>query len=114
MKKKQLQKNVKSRNTSIRLLGRSKLVLLAAKHIPNCKIAKELEVNVNKVARYRNRFLERRIQGLEKDLSRGANHGAKNSVEQAKLRSKVIKITTQEKPENSTHSSTRSLAKNST
>ncbi len=59
--------------------------LLAAKYIPNYKIAEELEVNVNKVARCRNRFLERRIRGIEKDLPRGANHGGKNSVEQAKL-----------------------------
>ncbi len=54
---------------------------------------------------------ERGFRGIEKDLPRGANHGGKNSADQAKLRSKVIKITTQEKPKDGTHWTTRGLAK---
>lgn len=107
----QLKKNLKSKKTSLRLLERSKIVLLAADKIPNYKIAKTLNIDVNKVGRWRNRFAKKRFQGIEKDLPRGANHGGKNTAEQAKLRSKIIKITTQEKPENATHWSTRSLAK---
>lgn len=109
--KKQLEKNIKSRKTPVRLLERSKIVLLAAENIPNYKIAEELGIDVNKVGRWRNRFAERRLQGIEKDLPRGANHGGKDSEEQAKLRSKIIKMTTQEKPKDGTHWSTRSLAK---
>ncbi len=109
--KKQLAKNIRSRKTPVRLLERSKIVLLAAKNTPNYKIARELGIDVNKVGRWRNRFLERRFQGIEKDLPRGANHGGKNSADQAKLRSKIIKMTTQEKPTDATHWSTRSLAK---
>ena len=42
----------------------------------------------------------------------GCNHGGKDTAEQAKLRSKVIiKMTTQEKPKDGTHWSTRGLAK---
>ncbi len=108
--KKQLQKKVKSRKTSVRLLERSKIILLAAEDIPNYQIAKKLKIDVNKVGRWRNRFAERGFQGVEKDLPRGANHGGKNSEEQAKLRSKIIKITTQEKPKGATHWSTRTLA----
>jgi transposase len=63
------------------------------------------------VCRWRNRFAEKRFQGIEKDLPRGGNHGGKNTKDQAKLRSKIIKMTTQEKPKDATHWSTRSLAK---
>lgn len=107
----QLEKNIKSRKTPVRLLERSKIVLLAANNIPNYKIAEELNIDVNKVGRWRNRFAERGLQGIEKDLPRGANHGGKNSADQAKLRSKIIRMTTREKPKDGTHWSTRSLAK---
>lgn len=109
--KKQLEKNVKSRTTPIRLIERSRIVLLAAKGFPNYQIAEKLGIDVNKVGRWRNRFSASRFAGIDKDLPRGANHGGKNSTEQAKLRSKIIKITTQEKPKDGTHWSTRSLAK---
>jgi len=109
--KKQLEGYVKSRKTPLRLIERSKIVLLAAKGIPNYKIAKELNIDVNKVGRWRNRFAATGFAGIEKDLPRGGNQGGKNSMAQARLRSKIIKITTQEKPEDATHWSTRSLAK---
>jgi len=109
--RKQLEQNIKSRKTSVRLLERSKIVLLAAEDIPNYRIAEKLKIDVNKVGRWRNRFAQLRFQGIEKDLPRGANHGGKNSAEQAKLRSKIIKMTTQEKPKDGTHWSTRGLAK---
>ena len=108
---KQLEKNVRSRKTSVRLLERSKIVLLAAKNIPNYKIAEKLDIDVNKVGRWRNRFEKKRFEGIEKDLPRGANHGGKNTADQAKLRSKIIKMTTQKKPKDATHWSTRSLSK---
>ena len=120
--KKQLEKQVRSKTTPVRLVERSRIILLAAKNILNYKIAEELEIDANidandanidanKVGRWRNRFFERGLKGIEKDLPRGANHGGKNSVDQAKLRSKVIKITTQEKPKDGTHWTTRGLAK---
>ena len=109
--KKQLEKNIKSRKTSVRLLERSKIILLAADNVPNYKIAQELNIDVNKVGRWRNRFAEKGYQGIEKDLPRGANHGGKNSSDQAKLRTKVIEMTTKQQPEDSTHWTTRSLAK---
>jgi len=57
--------------------------LLAADGTPNYKIAEILNIDVNKVDRWRNRFAQNRFQGSEKDLPRGANHGGKNSIEQA-------------------------------
>lgn len=108
--KKQLEKNTKSRKTPVRLVERSKIVLLAANGIPNYQIAEELKIDVNKVGRWRNRFADKRLPGIEKDLPRGANHGGKNSAEQARLRTKIVKMTTQEKPKGGTHWSTRELA----
>ena len=105
--KKRLHKNVASRKTPVRLVERSKIVLLAAKNIPNYEIAEELNVDVNKVGRWRNRFAQNRFAGIEKDLPRGANHGGKNSTEQAKLRSKIIKKTTSCKPKHATQWTTR-------
>lgn len=109
--KKQLERNVRSRKTPVRLVERSRIVLLAATGNPNYKIAEKLSIDVNKVGRWRNRFAEDRFAGIEKDKPRGANHGGKDSAEQAALRSKVIEMTTNHKPKNATHWSTRGLAK---
>jgi transposase len=109
--KKQLRKNTRSRKTSKRLIERSNIVLLAADKVPNYKIARELQIDVNTVGRWRNRFAEKGLSGIEKDLPRGSNHGGKNSAAQSRLRSKIIEMTTQEKPVDATHWSTRSLAK---
>ncbi len=107
---KQLKRNRRSRKTPVRLLERSTIVLLAAEGIPNYQIATQLKIDVNKVGRWRNRFAERRLAGIEKALPRGANHGGKNSAAQAKLRSTIIAMTMQEKPKDATQWTTRSLA----
>ena len=91
-------------------MARSKIVLLASQGRPNYKIAQELGIDVNQVGRWRNRFVASGLADLEKDRPRGAHHGGKNSAEQARLRSKVIRITTQEKPEGATHWCRRGLA----
>jgi transposase len=85
--------------------------LLAAEGMPNYKISQELEMNINKVGRWRNRFAENRFSGIEKDLPRGGNHGGKDAVKQARLRTKIINMTTQESPKDGTHWTTRGLAK---
>jgi len=48
-----VEKNVRCGKTSVRLLERSKIVLLAAKNTPNYKIAEALDIDVNKVGRWR-------------------------------------------------------------
>jgi transposase len=109
--KKQLQKNVRSGKTPVQLLERSKIVLLAAKGSTNKHIAEELGTNVIKVARWRNRYAETGHDGIAKNRPRGANQGGKSSRAQARLRSRIIKLTTESKPEGSTHWSTRSMAR---
>ena len=108
--KKILEKNTRSRAVSIRLSERSKIVLLAAAGLENKVIAQRLNVPPNKVGKWRNRFAEGGIKSISKDKPRGANHGGKDTVKQARLRKKIIEKTTQEKPDNATHWSTRTLA----
>ena len=108
--KKTLERNTKSRAVSIRLSERSKVVLLSAEGLENRAIAQRLAIPPNKVGRWRNRFAEGGIKAISKDKPRGANHGGKDTVKQARLRRKIIKKTTQEKPDNATHWSTRTMA----
>ncbi len=105
-----LEKNTKSRAVSIRLSERSKIVLLSAEGLENKDIAQRLNIPPNKVGLWRNRFAEEGIQSISKDKPRGANHGGKDTLQQARLRKKIIEKTTQEKPANATHWSTRTMA----
>lgn len=50
------------------------------------------------------------MAGIVKDLSRGANHGGNKTADQEKFRKKIISLTTQKKPEGSTHWLTRTMA----
>ena len=108
--KKILEKNTRSRAVSIRLCERSKVVLLSAEGLENKAIAQQLNIPPNKVGKWRNRFAEGGIQSISKDRPRGANHGGKDTLEQARLRQKIIEKTTRKKPTNATHWSTRTMA----
>ena len=106
-----LKRYISSRTSPVRLVERSRIVLLAAQGHNNQSIATELGIRENKVGRWRNRYAAGGLAAIEKDRPRGNNHGGKSSVKQAKLRQKVIEMTTQEAPDDATHWSTRSLAK---
>lgn len=108
--KQQLEKNTRSRVVPIRLVERSKIVLMASEGHENKVIAQKLNIPPNRVGLWRNRFAEGGIKAISKDKPRGANHAGKDTVQQAKLRKNIIKKTTQEKPANATHWSTRLLA----
>jgi transposase len=95
----------------IGLIERSRIVLLASAGHSNVDIAKLLQISQHKVGRWRNRYALRGYGGIEKELPRGNNQGGKNSAEQARLRSKIILMTTQSKPQGATHWSTRTLAR---
>ena len=51
------------------------------------------------------------MDGIKRELPRGKNQGGRKSADQARLRSIIIKMTTQSKPKDATHWSTRTLAK---
>lgn len=107
----ELEKAVSSRMTPMRLVERAKAIRMAADNIPSYKIAEHLGVGTNTIGRWRRRYAEYRMAGIIKDRPRGANQGGKKTVDQEKLRQKIIKKTTQEKPEEATHWSTRIMAK---
>jgi transposase len=70
------------------------------------KIAAEVGISNQKAARWRKRFLEMGLTGLEKDASRP---GRTPTITSAKVQ-EVVRKTTQEKPANATHWSTRTMA----
>ena len=106
-----LEKAASSRMTSVRLVARATAIRMAADKTPSYKIAEHLGVGTNTIGRWRRRYAEYRMAGIVTDRPRGANQGGKQTVEQDKLRQKIIKKTTQDKPAGVTHWSTRIMAK---
>jgi len=106
-----LKKIVSSQLSPVRLVTRTKAILMASEHVPSYQIASALGVTKNTVGRWRKCYIEQGLEGIIKDRPRGKNHGGKSTVEQEKLRQKIIKKTTTTKPSGSTHWSTRTMAK---
>ena len=99
----ELDKATSSRMTSVRLVIRAKAIRMAAANIPSYTIAEHLGVGTNTIGRWRRRYAESRMAGIVTDQPRGANHGGKQTVDQERLRKKIIKTTTQGKPAGATH-----------
>lgn len=100
-----------SGKTAVRLVERLDIVLLASTGKTNQEISNRLGCSKNKVGRWRSRFSKEGLKGIEKDLPRGKNHAGKSTLSQKRLRNKIIRLTTQEKPSSETHWTTRTLAK---
>jgi transposase len=94
--KRELTKLVRSKLTSVRLAQRAQIVLLAAQGLQNRDIAEQLGIGRIQVARWRERYLQCALQGIEKDLARGA---PPVKVDVARL----VELTTHSKPEAATH-----------
>jgi transposase len=97
----------RGRSTPARLVLRAKIVLLSAEGWMNKDIARELSTMRKTVALWRNRFVQQRLTGLQQDAPRS---GRKPKTRAAVARS-IIETTTQERPAQATHWSTRSLAR---
>jgi transposase len=95
-----------SRSTSVRLAERSRIVLLAAQGKTNGEIAEALGVTRQKAGRWRTRYHQFGLGGIEKDAPRP---GRKTKIA-VRTVNKVIRLTTQEKPKNATHWSRRLMA----
>lgn len=102
-----LQRWGRGRKTQARLVLRAKIILLAAKGTQNNDIAAELGTERTIVGRWRARFAQHGLAGIEKDLPRRGRKPTKRN-ELARL---ILETTTKEMPSNATHWSTRSLAK---
>ncbi len=108
--RKEYERLCRSGMTSVRLKERLAIILLADEGLNNGEISERLPVSAHKAARWRNRFADEGLAGIEKNLPRGGNHGGKDMRKQAQLRRKIIERTTREKPTGATHWSTRTLA----
>ena len=97
-----LTKLVSSKLTSVRLAQRARIVLLSAEGMQNTDIAEKLNVGRVQVSRWRNRYAELGLAGIERDLPRGA---PEKKVDVKKL----VELTTQSKPDAATHWSTRKM-----
>jgi transposase len=98
----ELAKLARSKRTSVRLVQRARIVLLAAQGLQNKDIAEQLGIGRVQVARWRERYLESGLEGIERDLPRGAPP-VKMDV------AKLVELTTQSTPEAATHWSTRKM-----
>ena len=99
----ELSRLARSKRTSVRLAQRAQIVLLAAQGLQNTDIAERLGLGRVQVARWRERYLAGGVQGIERDLPRGA---PPVKVDVAKL----VELTTQTTPQAATHWSTRKMA----
>lgn len=104
---KTLTKWSRGRSTPARLVLRARIVLRAEEGMSNAAIAEELGTDRECVGRWRKRFAEKRVAGIERDAPRP---GRKQSIPVATVK-KVIHLVTSKTPPNATHWSTRSLAR---
>lgn len=96
----------RGRRTPARLVIRAQIILRAAAGWQNKDIAAELGIEPLTVGRWRNRFAAQGLAGIQKDAPRG---GRKPRVRDRVAR-RIIEATTQSKPVNATHWTTRTLA----
>jgi len=92
------------RSVALRLVQRANIIRQAAEGKQDQEIAAALHVGRHTVARWRARFLQHGITGIEKDAPRP---GRTRRIDAAE----IIRKTTQEKPAHATHWTTRSLAR---
>ncbi len=96
----------RGRRTPTRLMKRAKIVLMAAQGQQDKTIAELLGIDRRQASRWRRRFIERRLAGIEKDLPRGGRKARKRE----RMAPLIIERTTQSKPSDATHWSVRTLA----
>jgi transposase len=99
----ELSKLARLQLSSVRLVQRARIVLLAADGMQNKDIAQQLGVGRVQVSRWRERYASLRLAGIERDLPRGAPP-AKVDV------GRLVELTTQTTPAAATHWSTRKMA----
>ena len=96
----------RGKKVSVRLAERSAIVLLAAEGKENMAIAARLKITRQKVARWRDRYAEQGIKGIEMDAPRSGRMPKISSA----LKKQVIEKTLREKPAAATHWSRSTMA----
>jgi transposase len=103
----ELGKLSRGRLTAVRVVERARIILLCAEGKENREIAELLSTTRRTVGLWRRRFVQNGIAGIEKDAPRP---GRQKPIAEEVVQ-EVVRKTTQEKPAQGTHWSTRSLAK---
>jgi len=93
-------------STAQALATRARIVLAAAEGLPSREVARRARVTPQTVCKWRNRFLERRLDGLLDE----PRPGAPRKIGDAKVEALIAK-TLHEKPRNATHWDSRTMAK---
>jgi transposase len=102
-----LQRWARGRSVEARLVLRAKIVLAAAEGRANKDIAIELGTLRRTVGLWRQRFASSRLPGIERDAPRGG----RPATARQEVAARIVATTTQERPRQATHWSTRSLAR---
>jgi transposase len=105
--RRQLETWARSRRAPLRLAERARMILLAAEGRENREIARTVGRSRQAVARWRRRFSEHGLAGIEKDAPRP---GRKPHISAARVE-EIVRKTTQETPPQATHWSTRAMAR---
>lgn len=100
-----LESLARGRSNPARLVERSRIILRAAEGKQDSQIAELLSIPRQKAARWRKRFLALGVAGLEKDAPRP---GRPAIITTQKVQD-VVARTTQTRPANATHWSTRTM-----
>jgi len=101
-----LQQWARTRSLPWRQVERARVVLLAARGKQDLEVAAEIGISNQKAARWRKRFLKFGLAGLKRDAPRP---GRAPTITSAQVQ-EVVRKTTQEKPAQATHWSTRTMA----
>ena len=101
-----LQQQARARSLPARQVERARVVLRAADGLQNKEIAAELGITPEKVARWRQRFLDGGLAALQKDAPRPGRPRTLPTGTDAR----IVHKTTQERPAAATHWSTRTMA----
>jgi transposase len=95
------------RTTPVRVVQRSRIILLAANGMPNKQIAEQLGVAPRMAALWRSRFIRLGVAGLIKD----AHRPGRTPAISPEMIAQVIARTTQSKPSGATHWSRSRMAR---
>jgi transposase len=105
--KSQLMRAARSRSVSVRFAQRAQIVLLAAGGMQDIDIARKMKITRQRCARWRLRFIRSGIDALKQDAPRP---GRKKTFSEDTVKS-IVRKTLEEKPENATHWSTRTMGR---
>lgn len=103
---KRLEGFTRRRKTAQALATRARIVLLCASGLQNLEVAEKLEVSEQMVGKWRQRFIDRRLDGLLDE----PRPGTPRKISDAEIE-RVIIQTLETTPRDATHWSVRSLAK---